>query len=280
MIVYADSPEQAEVRSAKKQTFPARDSVNDTLNCEGFLSGWKNGCLFRILYFEIEDFYIFSRLFGRELEEVLLAEFENAVELEVATLGDHDWFQVSSLEPGKVVALRILDTKAKDFECKDDSFAVCHAVRRSLRALALKLTGQTLNVVTGNAEFHGTPDDVPGSVMACAVRDAQGVAKGVLDGRKLGRLRLFREIIERQRLRPVYQPIVRLDSGGIHAWEALARGPEKSVFHTPGRAFRFCGGGWGSLHFGAVLSHERDQVLRTHEAESEAVSQCSPQNAR
>jgi EAL domain-containing protein (putative c-di-GMP-specific phosphodiesterase class I)/GGDEF domain-containing protein len=43
----------------------------------------------------------------------------------------------------------------------------------------------------------------------------------------------FLEILQEGKLQPVYQPIVSLVDGGIFGYEALSRGPEGSVFHSP-----------------------------------------------
>ncbi|WP_127582862.1 bifunctional diguanylate cyclase/phosphodiesterase [Paenibacillus koleovorans] len=49
----------------------------------------------------------------------------------------------------------------------------------------------------------------------------------------------FLAIMERERIRSVYQPIVSLEDAQIFGYEALTRGPEGSVFHSPIRLFQF-----------------------------------------
>src|SRR5947207_7217361 len=49
--------------------------------------------------------------------------------------------------------------------------------------------------------------------------------------------RMFVQILDRQKVRSVYQPIIDLKSGDIAAFEALARGPEGSPLESPGMLF-------------------------------------------
>ena len=45
-------------------------------------------------------------------------------------------------------------------------------------------------------------------------------------------------MLDNDAIRPVYQPVVRLDSGRVVGFEALARGPEDSPLHTPDKLFQ------------------------------------------
>ena len=49
--------------------------------------------------------------------------------------------------------------------------------------------------------------------------------------------RLLDRVLERGRVRSVYQPIIDLASGQVAAYEALARGPEGSALESPGALF-------------------------------------------
>src|SRR5437763_20968 len=49
--------------------------------------------------------------------------------------------------------------------------------------------------------------------------------------------RLFDRVLDKNRVRSVYQPIIDLDSGQVAAYEALARGPEGSVLESPAALF-------------------------------------------
>jgi EAL domain-containing protein (putative c-di-GMP-specific phosphodiesterase class I) len=59
-------------------------------------------------------------------------------------------------------------------------------------------------------------------------------AKGAPDGIDH---RLLERVLDRQRVRSVYQPIIDLGSGDVAAYEALARGPEGSPLESPGALF-------------------------------------------
>jgi EAL domain-containing protein (putative c-di-GMP-specific phosphodiesterase class I) len=52
-----------------------------------------------------------------------------------------------------------------------------------------------------------------------------------------GTLAEFQEILAARAIKPVFQPIVRLDTGDVVAYEALARGPYGSAFERPDRLF-------------------------------------------
>src|SRR5436309_13078480 len=49
--------------------------------------------------------------------------------------------------------------------------------------------------------------------------------------------RLFLQVLDRQKVRSVYQPIIDLKSGEIAAFEALARGPEGGPLESPAMLF-------------------------------------------
>ncbi|MBD0381320.1 GGDEF domain-containing protein [Paenibacillus sedimenti] len=49
----------------------------------------------------------------------------------------------------------------------------------------------------------------------------------------------FQEIIKQQSIYSVYQPIVSLQDGSVFGYEALARGPKGSIFHSPLEMFEF-----------------------------------------
>ncbi|MCG9969733.1 EAL domain-containing protein [Pelotomaculum terephthalicicum JT] len=72
-----------------------------------------------------------------------------------------------------------------------------------------------------------------------AVREAQGAAKSSIDLQKAKLLHEFSEILEGAGFNAVYQPIVSFQSGCVLGWEALARGPLDSYFHSPDVIFSF-----------------------------------------
>src|SRR6476646_10239706 len=49
----------------------------------------------------------------------------------------------------------------------------------------------------------------------------------------------FKQILDTQNIRMVYQPIVSLFDGSLFGYEALTRGPENSSFHSPSILFEF-----------------------------------------
>ena len=72
----------------------------------------------------------------------------------------------------------------------------------------------------------------------CALEDARADARLSLEIAERERRRRFVEIILKEQISCVYEPIVDVKRKTVHGYEALARGPEGSEFHSPLALFK------------------------------------------
>ncbi len=72
-----------------------------------------------------------------------------------------------------------------------------------------------------------------------AICEAQKAANISLPYDTLNLRNYFTEILEKQMLQSVYQPIVNLKTGSISGWEAFVRGPEQSYFRQPASLYAY-----------------------------------------
>lgn len=205
------------------------------LRLERFLGQGNPVALFLL---EADNFVVFRDIYGS-----LIADRINSAMLDEAQAladellrGCHVRF-VESIEPGRVVVLCGEDEWDRD-ALEDVALAFRLKVRSRIKQEALNLTGQSLNVQSGFGLLDGGDKDLEASVYR-ALSDARRVAAGTLDSTKLALLTEFRDVLDRQLIRAVYQPIVSLSSGNILSWEALTRGPSGSNFRSPSVLFDF-----------------------------------------
>jgi EAL domain-containing protein (putative c-di-GMP-specific phosphodiesterase class I)/GGDEF domain-containing protein len=72
-----------------------------------------------------------------------------------------------------------------------------------------------------------------------AVGESRRHAARANDRRRLAWSAELKQILSEQKIRSLYQPIVDLEDGSLHGFEALARGPKDSVFEMPRVMFAF-----------------------------------------
>lgn len=111
--------------------------------------------------------------------------------------------------------------------------------RYQLNQQAVSLTGQNLDLEIGCAMLPSHDGQDIDGWFGEALRQARLVAADLLNQEGLSLLNEFRKLIETPRINAVYQPIVDLGTGYPLGWEALARGPQGSYFHSPIMMFDF-----------------------------------------
>lgn len=188
-----------------------------------------------LILLQLHDFSLLYRLLRPEIvkavADALSAEVARTAErlLTDCTL----WF-MENLEPGRVL---VVVGGHGDGEDELDRLAATLRLetRGSLRETFVRLTGQALEIRGGAATV------IVGEAFSLELALAAALAEAV---RQAGRgggggamLRAFREVLELGRVRAVFQPIVNLRGGAVFAWEALTRGPAKSVLESPTMLF-------------------------------------------
>ncbi len=99
---------------------------------------------------------------------------------------------------------------------------------------------ETLTFTAGSSVILNHSDKPLDSIVYAAAKQAIKQANEELFNPEYeSKLSEFQNIIERQAIRPVYQPIISLSDAQVFGYEALSRGPENSVFHSPLELFRF-----------------------------------------
>ncbi len=191
-----------------------------------------------LIYLEVENFQVFGDIYGglvaSRIQEIVTQELES---LRAEALTNCRVHYVETLEPGRFVLL-CGDGELDEGYLGELVLSIRLRLKSRVKQEALNLTGQSLGVLAG----YGLCDRAPGGVgdaVFGALSDARRVAAGALDVTKLSLLKEFREIVCDRLIRSVYQPIVDLETGGILAWEALARGPKDSHFQSPAVLFDF-----------------------------------------
>jgi len=193
-----------------------------------------------VMLFEIQDFYMFSRIYGQEISDALALSMER----ELAVLARE---QVQSLPLALQERLEgdkhllLLGGAGLRHEALLHMASIMRLnLRARLKREALNLTGQDLELSVGVARLQRMPGRKGlEKAMHSALADAHGMIRGTANPTAGGLLEEFRTVLEPGGVRAVYQPVVDLRGGGIFAWEALARGPVGSTFENPAMLFGF-----------------------------------------
>lgn len=199
----------------------------------------KKGGSVSLLLFEIQDFYIFAKIYGKEIADALssAAESELAALVRERVQGlplvalermDNDKFLLAMGAPGTELA-PLLHTGS----------ILRLNLRARLKREALNLTGQDMEVAVGASQLPPSGRKNLEQAFHAALADAHRMIRGSLDPSSAQLLKEFRSILQGQGIRAHFQPIVDLSGGGIFAWEALARGPAGSTFENPAMLFGF-----------------------------------------
>jgi len=211
-------------------TPPQREGVQEFLD--------QGGSVY-LFVFEIQDFYVISKIYGHEIAGALSTAAQAALDgLALDRLGGYPLILIEPLDYGKF--LLVLGARAEDNNLVMHQGAVLRLnLRARLKQEALSLTGQEIDIAFGSAQLARFPRGSLEKAVHNALGDAQRMLRGTLDPSGAILLKEFRSILDSQRIQPVYQPIVELRSGALFAWEALSRGPAGSSFENPALLFGF-----------------------------------------
>ena len=236
------------------------DGVGDRLVSLVHLDqAWEQGRPLGLMLFCIHNFVTLERVYGEGLRDHAEHLTQQALrEAGRKYLSHCDLVYTEKLDGGSFITV-FRDGELNLKTLADLAMTFRLAVRRALNAELVKLTGQRLEIKAGYAKVRPR-DGVPRpQVMYAALCDAQEVAAGALNLTQLRLMEEFRRIIEMPKLSSVYMPIVDLRSGRLLGWEALARGPVESRFHSPSVLFDF------AEEVGSLFSLERacrEQAIR------------------
>lgn len=199
----------------------------------------ENGVPLALVLVRVSGFSLFEKLYGPGLGGRLVDELEDLLLAELTPLAPE----------GQPILLERLEGAAfmaifpNGLHALSDLFDLALRLRLSLRnqlnQQVMQMTGQSLTVEAGCSLLPASTGRSLENLLYAALDDARQAARGSLDPSKLGLMHQFRQILEVPLLRSVYQPILDLREGHVFGWEALARGPEESYFHSPQMLFDF-----------------------------------------
>ena len=194
----------------------------------------------QVIVLRLEDFPLFKSLYGDQFSLSIEKGFEESVRRGL----DENRFGVKdggicqiALEPGEQ-ALIWYDSRQRE-DVLDLAFSLRLAVQSELQDFIYQRTGQSIRIRVGQAERKMA--DYPGfekCLFAC-LSEARHMSQNGFTMQHMVLNREFQDILTHSRLSVLYQPIVEFYSGQVFGWEALSRGPEGSVFHSPLFLFNF-----------------------------------------
>ncbi len=192
-----------------------------------------------LLYFDIVGFHEVEQINDPGITLRVLSMFKRALESEIPqVIGYGRLLGVENLWGDDFVAFLALEKSPHFPVLQELAFAcrvaVCDKIKKDIQRIA----GKALEVHVGYALVENKLSNLEISLYR-AVREAQEIAKGKTDLEIAQLLFDFKEILNRELINVVYQPIVSLQSGSLLGWEALARGPQETYFQNPLVIFTF-----------------------------------------
>lgn len=192
-----------------------------------------------VLFYGIENFFAFHKVYGDPMAEVILSMMERALtDTAGARLAGKGFVFVERLEPGNFAVLFPMEGM-EEASVPDLALSVRLAARNALNLEVEPLTGRRLDLCAGHA-LTGRPTGLaPEQTLYHCLCDAREIARNGYDPNRYELMREFREVLDVPLLRVVYQPIVDFRSWTVVGWESLVRGPAGSHFESPLVLFDF-----------------------------------------
>ncbi|MDF2815416.1 MAG: RNase stability modulator [Paenibacillus sp.] len=111
--------------------------------------------------------------------------------------------------------------------------------RTMLPSVRQKETDLSLELRMGTSLLSDQLETDMDTVIYRAVKQSIGMARQQEDSNASSKVNEFLDIMEKQLISSVYQPIVSFEDARIFGYEALTRGPSDSIFHSPVSLFEF-----------------------------------------
>ncbi|SFG82525.1 diguanylate cyclase (GGDEF) domain-containing protein [Desulfotomaculum arcticum] len=195
---------------------------------------------FILFYLDIVNFSKFEQLLGLDTAKTVLKYVNNQI---------HSAFpQMMSLNNNELIIDRVMgddfivlcpNSKYQDSELQNIAITLSIALKENINKHCFTQTGWTFDIRVGfSLIVINSMKDLEHQLYV-AFREAQKVAHGLLDHKKVGLLEEFKKILHTENVNAVFQPIVSLENGSTLGWEALTRGPIDGHFHSPAVLFSF-----------------------------------------
>lgn len=211
------------------------------------------------IVFRIDGFHLFLNLYGEPFSENIRCELEQSILRSLDQ--NHGYFEGISptlidVEPGEM-ALVWYATEMSD-QGLDLAFLLRSAVQKDMLECIFQQTGHSVNVRVGQATktLDSSRDMGWETSLSSCLAEARSMSQKNFDVQDMELTRQFQEILVQSHISIVYQPIVDFGNGRLLGWEALSRGPEGSVFHTPLFLFDFAEESGNLFQLESVCRHK------------------------
>jgi EAL domain-containing protein (putative c-di-GMP-specific phosphodiesterase class I)/DNA-binding response OmpR family regulator len=210
-----------------------------------------------ILYITVDGVHTLERVQGFEVvDEILRVIGQRLTEARGQLLRDEDFVSISSL--GNAFLVILSPPRSQGLMDEDDLLAVKLRLEQQLlerleQDLASMLFA-TIDLHVGYARLSQSPKVRFKRALLAAI---EGAMHGIEKERNENKHRLrdqFTEVIDKQQITCVYQPIVALGDYSVLGYELLARGPTHSELHRPDTLFE--------VARAEARVHELDRVCR------------------
>ena len=194
-----------------------------------------------VLYIDVEQYSHIEEAYGWEVFDGLLKHTAKTLRRMVGTVfatedfvavnraGGSDFYVFATLESGEDAVLR-LQRKARQVE---------ESLRGSLDEAFGARIHKRIGVFVGHALLRPNPQMRVERLVYRGLRQAIAVATTKEEERQAHLRESFRDILRKQRIRSVYQPIFQLEHLDVFGHEALTRGPADTAFESPELLFQF-----------------------------------------
>ena len=194
-----------------------------------------------VLYIDVEQYSHIEEAYGWEVFDGLLKHTARTLRRMVGTVfatedfvavnraGGSDFYVFATLEPGEDAVVR-LQRKARQVE---------ESLRGSLDETFGARIHKRIGVFVGHALLRPNPQMRVERLVYRGLRQAIAVATTKEEERQAHLRESFRDILRKQRIRSVYQPIFQLERLDLFGHEALTRGPADTAFESPELLFQF-----------------------------------------
>jgi EAL domain-containing protein (putative c-di-GMP-specific phosphodiesterase class I)/DNA-binding response OmpR family regulator len=194
-----------------------------------------------VLYIDVEQYSHIEEAYGWEVFDGLLKHTARTLRRMVGTVfatedfvavnraGGSDFYVFASLEAGEDAVVR-LQRKARQVE---------ESLRGSLDEAFGTRIHKRIGVFVGHALLRPNPQMRVERLVYRGLRQAIAVATTKEEERQAHLRESFRDILRKERIRTVYQPIFQLEQLDLFGHEALTRGPADTAFESPELLFQF-----------------------------------------
>ncbi|MFN2267592.1 MAG: GGDEF domain-containing protein [Desulfonatronovibrio sp.] len=191
-----------------------------------------------LMYFEINDLNLFENFFGSAIVMQAMEKAFTSLHKLCASL-IKGYFEIKEINhSGHIIIFE--KEKLETADIVNLLVKIKPIIREEINKVFVPLTGQKADLKVGYSFLPSENGNCSfQEKIYRATMQARQSAVCKLDLNELPLLQELKDIIETPGVNSVYQPIMDFKTNEIIGWEALARGPKNSQFHTPLALFDF-----------------------------------------